>query len=84
MVLEESLAVPLTTSRLTMNNSSQEEVVDQTTAIILALIRSSGIARPITLVDRSHSITLTRKTASATNSSAFVTNRSIRSGTLLP
>lgn len=84
MGAEEYLAVPPTTSRLTMNNSSQEEVVDQTTAITLVLIRLSGIARLTTLEDRSHSITLTRKTASVTNNSASVTSRSTPSATLHP
>ena len=78
------IAVALTTSRLTMNNSSQEEVVDLTTAITLAHIRSSVIARPIMQEDRSHSTILTRKTATVTNNSASVTSRSIPSATLHP
>ena len=81
MGAEEYIAVAQTTSRLTMNNSSQEEVVDQTTAITLAPIHLSAIARPTTLEDRSHSTTLTRRTASVTNNSASVTNRSIPSAT---
>ncbi len=80
----EYIAVAPTTSRLTMNNSNQEEVVDLTTAITLAHIRSSGIARPIMLEDRSHLTILTRKTATVTNNSASVTSRSIPSATLHP
>ena len=84
MAAEEYIAVPPMTSRLTMNNSSQEEAVDQTTAITLAPIRSLGTARPIMREDRSRSTILTRKTASVTNSNAFVINRSIPSATLHP
>ena len=81
MGVEEYIAVAPTTSRLTMNNSSLEEVVDQTTAITLAPIHFSAIARTIMLEGRSHSTTLTRKTASVTNNNASVTNRSTPSAT---
>ncbi len=82
MGAEEYIAVAPMTSRLTMNNSSQEEVVDQTTVITLAPIHLSAIAKLTTLEDRSHSTILTRRIASVTNNSASVTSRSIPSATL--
>jgi hypothetical protein len=82
MGAEEYIAVAPMTSKLTMNNSSQEEVVDQTTVITLAPIHLSAIAKLTTLEDRSHSTILTRRIASVTNNNASVTSRSIPSATL--
>ena len=80
----ESLAVPLMTSRLTMNSSSLGEAAVPAIVITLAGIRLSDTARPITLEACCRLTTSTSLIASVTKNSASANSKSSLSATHLP